>query len=210
MTRKLPRIFETSSNISMYKLIRIGLFYLLMTSLVSCFSRERDLQTSTISVEKVVDSLSPIYNIICSDSGCYGVYSGPEFDRSKPKIEQDVAHRLSNAISKSVGEELKKLYQEKKYVKVDLENISMSTKDMDGLDDVVYEVNIPFIEVPNACDAFTAFDHRGGWGHSKKERGVRKEFAKEKDVRIIEKSTEEGLQEFWLQYKHKDYLIDCL
>lgn len=194
----------------MHILVNTSFLCLLLTILLSCFSGEKKAQASTIQAEQETESVAQIYSVTCSDSGCYGVYSGPEFDRSKPIIEQDVAHRLSNEMAKCVGEELKRLYRQKKYVKVDLKNISMSTKDMDGLDDVVYEVNIPFIEVPNACDAFTAFDHRGGWGHSKKERGVRKEFAKEKDVRIIEKSTEEGLQEFWLQYKHKDYLFDCL
>ena len=147
--------------------------------------------------------------IACNEEGCTGTYIGPEFDFTKPKDKKDIAHQFSNLISDSVGNELKKLYTQNKYSKVDLENISMSTQDKNGVGNVTYKIHIPFIQVNNSCDAFTAFDHRGGWDHIIKERGVRKEFVNKKDVQLIEKKTKEGLQEFWIQFKHEKYQANC-
>jgi hypothetical protein len=151
----------------------------------------------------------PEYKITCNETGCSGTYVGPEFDWSKPIDEQDIAHQFSNKMSDRVGDELKKLYRQKKYTKIDLEKISMSTQDMNGAGNVTYKIHIPFVQVTDSCDAFTAFDHRGGWNHVIKERGVRKEFVNKKDVQLIEKKTKEGLQEFWIQFKHKNYQSGC-
>jgi hypothetical protein len=151
----------------------------------------------------------PYSTITCNEFGCSGRYIGPEFDNSKPKGKKDIAHQFSNKIADRVGDELKKLYIQNKYSKVDLENISMSTQDMNGTGNVTYKIHIPFVQVSDSCDAFTAFDHRGGWNHIIKERGVRKEFVNKRDVQLIEKKTKEGLQEFWIQFKHKDYQSGC-
>jgi len=151
----------------------------------------------------------PCSTITCNEFGCIGTYTGPEFDYSKPKGKKDIAHQFSNKIADRVGNELKQLYRQNKFSKVDLENISMSTQDMNGAGNVIYKIHIPFVQVTDSCDAFTAFDHRGGWNHIIKERGVRKEFVNKKDVQLIEKKTKEGLQEFWIQFKHKDYQSRC-
>ena len=168
-----------------------GVVFLVASILLACSNDEYE---STIS---------------CNEEGCTGMYVGPEFDNSKPNGKKDIAHQFSNKISDRVGNELKKLYTQHKYSKVDLENISMSTQDMNGTGNVTYKIHIPFVQVSDSCDAFTAFDHRGGWNHAIKERGVRKEFVNKKDVQLIEKKTKEGLQEFWIQFKHKDYQSGC-
>ena len=85
----------------------------------------------------------------------------------------------------------------------------MSTQNMNGAGNVTYKIRIPFVQVTDSCDAFTAFDHRGRWNHVIEEVGVRKEFVNKKDVQLIEKKTNEGLQEFWIQFKHRDYQAGC-
>ena len=151
----------------------------------------------------------PYSTINCNEIGCSGTYIGPEFDNSKPNGKKDIAHQFSNKIAERVGDELKKLYTQNKYSKVDLENISMSTQDMKGTGNVTYKIHIPFVQVNDSCDAFTAFDHRGGWNHVINEGGVRKEFVNKQDVQLIEKKTKEGLQEFWIQFKHEKFQANC-
>ena len=41
----------------------------------------------------------------------------------------------------------------------------MSTKGM-GSGNVIYKLSIPFVRVSEKCDAYTSFDHVGGWNHS--------------------------------------------
>jgi hypothetical protein len=142
--------------------------------------------------------------IVCTDSVCKGVYEGPEFIGSS-----DVAHQFSNHMSKSVGDKLKELYKDRKYSKVDLLNIKMTTKDMNQIGNVIYTLEIPFIPVKDSCDAFTSFDHRGGWGHKRDSLDVVREFRNVDNLKIIELSTPEGLQEFWAQWRHKSYQIKC-
>ena len=151
----------------------------------------------------------PEYEITCMETGCSGTYTGPEFDRTKPINKQDIAHQFSNHMAKRVGDELKTLYKQKIYVKVDLSKIKMTTQDMNHIGNVVYTLEIPFISVKKPCDAFTAFDHRGGWGHNILESAVRNVFRNKENLQLIEKNTPEGLQEFWVQYQHKDYQSGC-
>lgn len=153
---------------------------------------------------------------ICDETGCKGTYTGPEFNS-----RGDIAHQYSNTITKSVGLTLKELYKSGTYVKVDFKGIKMSTKGM-GTGNVVYTVNIPFIGVSNKCDAMTGFAHVGGWGH-KPALGNRKQEllgyipdGKTENV-ILDNNldisqlttTKEGLQEYWIQWKHRDYQSEC-
>ena len=150
------------------------------------------------SKDKIESSIS------CTEKGCTGTFTGPEFQDG-----EDIAHQFSNKMSGRVGDELKKKYEEKNYSKIDLEGIEMSTEGMNGIGTVTYKIFIPFQRVDKPCDAYTAFDHRGGWNHIIKESGVRKEFANKKEVQLIEKKTKEGLQEFWLQFKHEKHQAHC-
>lgn len=142
--------------------------------------------------------------INCSDTGCKGVYSGPEFVNGS-----DVAHQFSNHMSAKVGDKLKALYANGKYVKVDLEKIIMTTKGMDNRGNVVYVLEVPFIQVLDSCDAFTAFDHRGGWGHKITKLSVENTFKNKSNLTIAEINTPEGLQEFWIQWRHRDWQMNC-
>lgn len=145
-----------------------------------------------------------INEIECSDSGCKGVYNGSEFINGS-----DVAHQFSNHMSAKVGNQLKALYTNGKYVKVDLRNIVMTTKGMDNRGDVDYLLEIPFVTVSDSCEAFTAFDHRGGWSHKITKSSVLETFKNKDNVTLSELNTPEGLQEFWIQWRHEKWQPNC-
>jgi hypothetical protein len=147
--------------------------------------------------------------IICTDSSCFGKYIGREFVNGS-----DIAHQFSNKMAEAVGDKLKTLYHTKKFNKVDFENIQMSTKGM-GTGKVIYELTIPFVRVPNKCAAFTSFDHSGGWNHypaiKKRKERLNKVLLPGDSLNISElKTTSEGLQEFWIQWRNKDVQADCI
>lgn len=146
--------------------------------------------------------------IICTNEGCKGFYEGPEFING-----DDVAHQFSNTMSAKVGEKLKEFYQSKTFRKVDFLNIKMSTVGMKS-GNVKYELSIPFVKVENECDAFTSFDHVGGWNHIpalEERKNQLKNLLKEgQNLNTSElKTTPEGLQEYWIQWKNKDLQKNC-
>lgn len=145
----------------------------------------------------------------CSDAGCTGTYTGPEFI-----CFSDVAHQFSNTMSTVVGDKLKELYKKKKFVKVNFSEIQMSTEGMDHLGDVVYALYFPFESVSNECEAYTSFDHVGGWGHAPelelRKLALKKALLQGEELDISPlKSTQEGLQEYWIQWKNKDVQAGC-
>ncbi len=146
--------------------------------------------------------------ISCSENGCEGTYIGPEFINGS-----DVAHQFSNKMSSSVGDKLKELYHNSVYVKVDFANINMSTKGM-GSGNVTYALSIPFITVKEKCDASTSFDHVGGWNHSPALSSRKAQLSKvlmegeELDISDL-KTTPEGLQEYWIQWKNNVTQANC-
>jgi hypothetical protein len=142
--------------------------------------------------------------ITCNINGCEGTYSGPEFTNGS-----DVAHQFSNQMADHVGKHLKKLFSQGKYVKVDLKQIIMNTKGMDHTGDVIYHLIIPFITVSDSCQAATAFDHRGGWGHEITKAQALNPFKNKKGLSFIELKTAEGLQEFWMQWRHEHWQHFC-
>ena len=146
--------------------------------------------------------------IICSDSGCNGTYKGPEFING-----DDIAHQFSNQMSHAVGNKLKELYNKEKYRKVDFSKINMSTVGM-GSGQVVYELSIPFISVYEKCNAYTSFDHVGGWNHTpdltRRKQELSKALMQEHELDISDlKTTPEGLQEYWIQWKNNKVQFDC-
>lgn len=149
------------------------------------------------------------HQITCDDTLCQGTYRGKEFVNG-----EDVAHQFSNKMSSAVGDKLKEMYDDGKYVKVDFVNISMSTLGM-GSGTVVYELKIPFLEVDSKCGAFTSFDHVGGWNHAPELANRRKQLEKvllRGDTLNVSslKKTEEGLQEYWIQWRNKDKQKACI
>ena len=161
---------------------------------------------------------------ICSNTGCKGTYTGPEFETGN-----DIAHDYSNVITKAVAAKLKELYKSGDYVKVNFDGIKLSTKGM-GTGNVVYEVEMPFESVNNKCDARTGFAHVGGWGHpgagvNKRKDELFNDSTKDStgksvrtnpvvgtinDMETSKKtSTPEGLIEYWIQWKHSSLQSDC-
>lgn len=147
-------------------------------------------------------------HIKCSDGGCEGMYTGPEFVDGA-----DVAHQFSNAMAARVGDHLKKRYDEGNFSKVDFSNITMSTKGM-GSGTVAYELGVPFVPVATKCEAYTSFDHVGGWNHipalSRRKKELHPLLMKGHTLNISElKTTPEGLQEYWIQWKNKKKQSEC-
>jgi hypothetical protein len=153
-------------------------------------------------------AIQKYYRIQCSETGCNGIYDGPEFVNG-----EDIAHQFSNKMSASVGNKLKQLYQKKKYRKVDFSKITMSTKGM-GSGRVVYTLEIPFASVKSKCEAFTSFDHVGGWNHkpdlAKRKTELREVTLAGNQLNISDlKITPEGLQEYWIQWKNENVQREC-
>lgn len=154
---------------------------------------------------------------VCNDLGCTGKYAGVEFVDEEYMLKLnltgiDIAHNYSNLMCEYVGKKLKKLYLEGKYSRVDLKNIRMTTKGMgDGDDYVEYSVSIPFVQVKNKANAMTAFDHSGGWGHTpelnkRKQQLLKGGIVKDGKLYVSPlKKTPEGLEEYWIQWRHIDY-----
>ena len=146
--------------------------------------------------------------ITCTKNGCSGQYQGPEFIDGS-----DVAHQFSNKMSRAVGDKLKELYNSNNYSKVDFKNIEMSTKGM-GTGNVIYSLKIPFMKVDTKCEAYTSFDHVGGWNHSpalnSRKRQLKEALMPNHKLNISSiKTTPEGLQEYWIQWKNKVTQADC-
>lgn len=146
--------------------------------------------------------------ITCTDGSCEGIYIGPEFI-----FWDDVAHQFSNKMCDTVGDVLKDLYREGHYSKVDFSRITMSTEGM-GSGRVVYKVSIPFERVQDQCEAFTSFDHSGGWDHEPALSGrkvqLRGALLANDTLNISELiQTKEGLQEYWIQWRNKELQSDC-
>ena len=146
--------------------------------------------------------------IQCSENHCEGSYVGPEFVNSS-----DVAHQFSNTMSGKVGDKLKELYSRGSYCKVDMPNIIMTTKGM-GTGKVIYTLKIPFLTVNKKCEAYTSFDHVGGWNHKPALERRKRELSgvlmdgQSFDISNL-KTTSEGLQEYWIQWKNKIMQSSC-
>ncbi|MEO9531107.1 MAG: hypothetical protein ABJG68_06335 [Crocinitomicaceae bacterium] len=157
---------------------------------------------------KFVETSTDGQSIHCEDKGCEGTYIGPEFEGFS-----DVAHQFSNTMSAKVGDQLKILYENEQYAKVNFSEIQMTTKGM-GTGHVTYYLSIPFIKVETACEAYTSFDHCGGWDHSPaidaRKKQLQKALLPGETLDISElKTTEEGLQEYWIQWKNKTVQAKC-
>lgn len=188
-----------------YLLTQISTLTLSALLLFSCSSPKKEIKNTEIKPKKNLV-------LVCNDSFCSVNYSGPEFTIHKGEII-DTAHRMSNLISGKVGKKLKSLFDKKKYARVDLKKIRMTSIDMDNLGSVKLEIFIPFKRVKNPCEARTGFDHSGGWDHDP-EIEIRKQqllgiaLCEELEISPLIK-TPENFQEYWIQWKHKDFQANC-
>ncbi len=189
-----------------YLLSKISALTLSALLLFSCsIPKKEEVKTTKVKPEKDLV-------MVCTDSFCKVNYSGPEFTIHKGEII-DTAHRMSNLISGEVGKKLKSLFNKKKYAKVDLKKIRMTSIDMDNLGSVKLEIFIPFKRVKNPCEARTGFDHSGGWDHDpeieeRKQKLSRIAVCEELEISPLIK-TPENFQEYWIQWKHKDFQANC-
>jgi hypothetical protein len=127
-------------------------------------------------------------------------------------------------MSNYVGIKLKELYNRGIYVKVDLKNIVMTADPVqygENYNQTHVTIDIPFIRVKNKCDAYTSFDHVGGWGHTHKiNLSGRKsklsslllpgETLDVSDLKMTHKNVNESLNEYWIQWKNKTTQSDCV
>lgn len=178
--------------------MRIALIFILFFVLISC-------QPTKEKQETFVANNS---TITCNDFLCYGEYTGPEFYDGA-----DIAHQFSNLMVDSVGTNLKRLFNSGVYSRVNLNGIIMRTHGM-GTGNVRYELVFPFQRVNEKCDAKTAFDHAGGWGHKPNLENRKKELSTAllpNDQLSISAliQTKEGLQEYWIQWRHKEVQQEC-
>lgn len=156
-----------------------------------------------------ISSTNPqAHSIECSDGACYGEYSGAEFVNGS-----DIAHQFSNHMSARVGDQLKDLFKRGLYSKVDFDKIEMSTEGM-GSGQVVYYLKIPFTQVDEKCDAYTSFDHVGGWNHAPALEARKRQLQGAlMDGEVLDisslKTTPEGLQEHWIQWRNKQVQSMC-
>jgi len=176
---------------------------LLLALLFSTISLSSQNNTTTLSQK--VSQTNPIQ---CPDNHCQGKYIGPEFING-----DDVAHQFSNTMSAIVGDKLKELYASKTYSQVDFKNIKMTTDGM-GTGNVTYYLFIPFKRVSKKCDAYTSFDHVGGWNHapalSQRKKQLSSLLLENEKLNISDlKATPEGLEEYWIQWRHKETQKDC-
>jgi len=147
-------------------------------------------------------------SIQCTENGCEGTYIGPEFINGS-----DVAHQFSNSMSAQVGDQLKMLYAQEIFSKVNMAKIEMFTIGM-GTSQVEFYLKIPFSQVSSACEAYTSFDHVGGWNHkpslSKRKKELSNALIPGETLDISNlKTTPEGLQEYWIQWKNKKVQAAC-
>ena len=197
-------ILDSKAN-SLSILAGIAFSTLLLFSCTSNSPKKEEVKTTKVKPEKDLV-------MVCTDSFCKVNYSGPEFTIHKGEII-DTAHRMSNLISGEVGKKLKSLYNKKKYAKVDLKKIRMTSIDMDNLGSVKLEIFIPFKRVKNPCEASTGFDHSGGWDHDPEIEIRKKDLSgiavcEELEISPLIK-TPENFQEYWIQWKHKDFQENC-
>jgi hypothetical protein len=158
---------------------------------------------------------------VCNEDGCSGTYKGPEFDNNR-----DVAHKYSNTMANAVGNKLKELYDAGTYVKVDMEAITMSATSVHNdtnSNPTEVTITIPFVKVTDKCDAYTSFDHVGGWGHTP-ELEIRKselssalipgetfDISQEKNTNPNSPNFPDGsLNEYWIQWKEKTRQSNCV
>ena len=188
-----------------YLLTQISALTLSALLIFSCRSPRKEVKNTKTKPEKSLV-------IVCNDSFCKVNYLGPEFTIQKGEII-DTAHRMSNLISGEVGKKLKSLFDKKKYTKVDLKKIRMTSIDMDNLGSVKLEIFIPFKRVQNLCEARTGFDHSGGWDHDP---AIEKRKKQLLGIAVCEQleissliKTPENFQEYWIQWKHKEFQVNC-
>ncbi|MFM7567205.1 MAG: hypothetical protein ACKO8O_00710 [Betaproteobacteria bacterium] len=154
----------------------------------------------------------PIYDsIVLSDHGFKGYYQGPEFNE-----QGDIAHQFSNKAAKQIGNYLKEAYQNKTYLKIDFKHTKVITKGLDQEDSVYYLLEIPF-QPAGPCSAHTGIEHCGSWNYQPKlflDQRLKKQKQSLTNISVGKMecrffTSNEGFQEYWIAFHHKDYQNGC-
>jgi len=156
---------------------------------------------------------TPKYDsIVMTNIGFKGYYQGPEYNE-----QGDLAHQFSNKAARLIGDFLKKAYNKQNYLKVNFKKTKIYTKNLDQKDSVYYEIDMPFERVTK-CKAFTGIEHCGSWDQQPKEEITERLLKLKKGLRehcsigAMEYQyfvSNEGFQEYWVQFMHRDYQVPC-
>jgi len=180
---------------------------------LNCSTSNQKKKPSNNTATQIVETTPTYDSIQISDKGLTGYYKGPEYNE-----EGDIAHQFSNKVAARVGIYLKERYLKKVYLKVDLEGVNIKTEGLDQEDSVYYAIQMPFKRVAK-CEAFTGIEHCGSWNYqpriilNKRFEDLRDRLEKNWSIGNSAHqfyTTEEGFQEYWIQFKHKDYQTDCV
>ncbi len=152
-------------------------------------------------------------------TGLYGIYKGVEFADTGDVSRRDVAHRFSNRVADTLGKYLKAQFKAGNYLSIDFQKTKITTAGMDLKDSVVYCITMIF-KSEKKCDASTGIEHCGSWSQDE----ITSRYFLKKRLVELKKSlqkisvgkpnvhfykTAEKFQEYWIQFKHKDYQRDC-
>ena len=193
---------------------KVGLlnFMVIAVLMGQCTSTKGKKKNKKETQEQATSTAIKYDSITISDHGLTGYFNGPEYNE-----QGDIAHQFSNKVANQVGEYLKVRYTKKCYLKIELDQVKITTKGLDQKDSVYYAIEMPFKRVKQ-CDAFTGIEHCGSWNYqpklflNRRFNTLKEHLAADWSVGKMEykfyKSTE-GFQEYWIQFKHKDYQQGC-
>jgi len=183
------------------------IYFLIFITLISSCSESQN--RTELSQNKLQNKTEHIYHSRISSNEFFASYKGADFVDG-----DDIAHQLSNFVADSLGKHLKSEFKKGKYKKVDFKNTIIETYKYHP-DSVYYTVKMPLLRV-DACEAFTCIDHRGSWiSLIKKTDADLNEFIAKISVNPNHKeevklfTTEFGLYEYWVQFRHPILQENC-
>jgi hypothetical protein len=206
-----------------------GFFGIIMftTILISCNGNSKgkvvDPKNNIKNIELELKRFGDVKILRVDKEGFYGKYVGHEWlckvapakCKEPNHIKHDIAHQFSNKVSHAIGDFLKKSYNSGKYLKIDFNNTSITTRGKDQKAKVEFIIKMPFITT-SKCDAFTAITQRGTWVNEDNltlDPRYKKVLKNVKNISADYEqgyfTTPEGYKEYWVQYKNKDYQSKC-
>ena len=190
--------------------------------LISCNGNPKGLEdpNSIKNIELELKKFGDVKILRVDKEGFYGKYVGPEWlckvaPAKCKEPNHDIAHLFSNKVSHVIGAFLKKSYKSGKYLKIDFDNVSITTRGKDQKAKVEFIIKMPFIKT-SKCDAFTSITQRGTWVNEDnltldpRYKKILKNVKNiSEDYEQVYFTTPEGYKEYWVQFKHKDYQSKC-
>lgn len=199
---------------------KILFFIGFLISVTSCNLKENDKNQKPDKSKQEKTAIKKLESakikISISTSGFNGSYRGLEFSNEGPLDERDVAHRFSNKIADTIGYFLKQQNLKGIFLKVDFKNTQIRTSGLDLEKHVVYTVSMPFLKTKK-CEGYTGIEHCGSWTDEANlelrarmqelQKSLKTISVGKPDVHFFK--TPEMFQEYWIQFKHKEYQADC-